>query len=95
MELFLILLVLGLISGAYCSLVASAKGYEAPAWFVSGLLCGPVALLALIGMPDLKLRKYLRLLAEHQGAVDKEQSPSPYDGKEDEDAQRRRILGMK
>lgn len=47
-------------------------------------------------MPDLKLRRYLRLLAEHQGAVDKEESPSPpLRGEEDADAQRRRILGLK
>ena len=96
MEIFLPLLILGLVCGTYSSLVASAKGYEAPVWFFSGLLFGPLGLLASIGMPDLKLRKYLRLLAEHQGAVDKEESPSPpLRGEEDADAQRRRILGLK
>lgn len=96
MEIFLPLLILGLVCGIYSSLVAAAKGYEAPAWFFSGLLFGPLALLASIGMPDLKLRKYLRLLAEHQGAVEKEESISPLQrGEEDADAQRRRILGLK
>ena len=71
MEILLPLLILGLVCGTYSSLVASAKGYEAPVWFFSGLLFGPLGLLASIGMPDLKLRRYLRLLAEHQGAVDK------------------------
>ena len=96
MEIFLLLLILGLVCGTYSSLVASAKGYEAPIWFFSGLLFGPLGLLASIGMPDLKLRRYLRLLAEHQGALDKEESPSPpLCGEEDTDAQRRRILGLK
>jgi hypothetical protein len=52
--------------------MADVKGYQAPVWFFSGLLFGPLGLLSSIGMPDLKLRRYLRLLAEHQGAVDKE-----------------------
>lgn len=96
MEIFLPLLILGLVCGTYSSLVAGAKGYETPIWFFSGLLFGPLALLASIGMPDLKLRKYLRLLAEHQGAVDKEELSSPSQrGEEDANAQRRRILGVK
>jgi hypothetical protein len=94
-EIFLPLLILGLVCGTYSSLVAGAKGYEAPIWFFSGLLFGPLALLALIGMPDLKLRKYLRLLAEHQGALSTESPSAPPDGREDADAQRRRILGVK
>lgn len=95
MEIFLPLLILGLVCGTYSSLVAGAKGYEAPIWFFSGLLFGPLALLAAVGLPDLKLRKYLRLLAEQHGALSTESPSTSPDGMEDADAQRRRILGVK
>ena len=51
--------------------MARAKEYEAPVWFFSGFLFDTLNLLASIGMPHLKLRRCLRLLAEHQGEVDK------------------------
>lgn len=77
-------------------MLARAKGHEEVHWFLGGLLLGPLALLASIGLPDLKLRRYLRLLAEHQGAVDREEPLSPPPpGEVDADAQRRRILGLK
>lgn len=98
MEIFDILpivLILGVICGLYCGVVAGAKGYDSAIWFISGLLFGPLAFLASVGLPVRKLRRYLRLLAEHQGAVDKEQPPSaPPTIEENADAQRRRILGV-
>ena len=61
-----------LIFACFTWTVAQSKGHEAGWWFFGGLLFGPLALLASIGLPDLKLRKYIRLLAEHQGAMDTE-----------------------
>lgn len=72
-----LVLILGVICGLYSGVVAGAKGYDSAIWFIGGLLLGPLALLASVGLPDLKLRRYLRLLAEHQGAVDKDEPPSP------------------
>jgi len=60
--------------------MAHSKGHEAASWFFAGLLFGPLALIAAVGLPDLKLRRYLRLLAEQQGAVEKEKTDdSPTD----------------
>ena len=72
MGIFSLLLLLGLVCAAYTGAVANSKGHAEGPWFLGGLLLGPLALLAAVGLPDLKLRKYLRLLAEHQGAVEKE-----------------------
>lgn len=61
--------------------VAESKGHDGTPWIVGGLFFGPLALLAAVGLPDLKSRKYLRLLAEHQGAVEPEPpQPPPYEG---------------
>lgn len=72
MGIFSLLLLLGLVCAAYTGAVAKSNGQAEGHWFLGGLLLGPLALLAAVGLPDLKLRKYLRLLAEHQGAVEKE-----------------------
>lgn len=83
------------VCGLFTGTVAYEKGYESSGWFLGGALFGPFALLAAVGLPDLKLRKYLRLLAEHHGAVDSGPPPPPEDPEADADAQRRRILGLK
>jgi hypothetical protein len=95
MEILLLVLV-GVIFAAFSATLAGAKGYNQTGWAWAGLFFGPIALLAAMGLPDLKLRKYIRLLAEHQGAVVAEPPPeSPAPGEEDADAQRPRILGLK
>lgn len=71
MEILLISL-LSLIFAMFSGNLAHSKGHVGSMWFLGGLLCGPIALLAAVGTPDLKLRRYLRLLAEKQGAVEKE-----------------------
>jgi hypothetical protein len=91
----LLLLLLGVACAAYSGQVARFKGHEAGPWALGGFLLGPLALLAAVGLPDLKLRKYLRLLAEHQGALTPEPASTPPEGGEDADDQRRRILGLK
>lgn len=93
-ELLLVLL-FAVVFAFLTSCVADSKGHDRSDWFFGGLLLGPLALLASVGLPDLKLRRYLRLLAEHQGALDSEPPSPPPAGGEDADAQRRRILGVK
>jgi hypothetical protein len=47
--------------------IAGAKGCDQNTWFFVGLFAGLLGLIAIAGMPDLKERKYLRLLAEKAG----------------------------
>jgi len=49
--LLLAYLFFGLISGAYASNVADAKGYSAVAWFFGGFFFSLLALIAIAGMP--------------------------------------------
>ena len=59
----------------FTSAVAGIKGHDDGPWMIGGFFFGPLALLAAVGLPDLKTRKYLRLLAEHQGAIEPELPP--------------------
>ena len=100
MVVFLLLFVwipCGFISGS----VASSKGCSVGSWAVAGFLFGPIALIGAAGLPDRKLRRTMRLIAEAQGIeVNEEGSkstssdsgaiPTSDDAVE---AQRRRILG--
>ena len=80
MEILLVIL-LAVVCAIFSANLAHLKGHSAEAWSFGGLLFGPLALLAAVGLPDLKLRRYLRLLAEQQGAVEKEKTEdSPTDG---------------
>ena len=101
---FLFPLSVGALACAFLtSAVAETKGHGPLAWMAAGLFFGPLALLAAVGLPDLKSRKYLRLLAEHQGAVDKREPLSPSEPREqpsllpppgeEEQAQHSRIFG--
>lgn len=56
MEILLIV-VLAVLFACYTSAVAESKGHDTSAWFCGGLFFGPLALLASIGLPDLKLRR--------------------------------------
>jgi len=58
------ILVIGIICGALSAHVADAKGCDSGGWGLAGFLCGPLALLALAAMPDRRLRRYIRALAE-------------------------------
>ena len=55
--------------------VAESKGHDGVLWSIGGFFFGPLALLAAVGLSDLKSRKYLRLLAEHQGAIEPQPLP--------------------
>ena len=83
MAALFVLAVFWFISGAYCGEVAEQKGYSRSAWAFGGFLFGFIALIAAAGLPDRKLRKYLRLIGEKQNAID------PQDELDDfEDAQK-------
>ena len=60
--------------GFYASVVADSKGYNSTAWGFGGFLFGFVALIAVAGLPDKKLRKYIRQIGENQNAIDPEGS---------------------
>ncbi len=59
-------------SAFFCSSVASEKGYSGTAWGFAGFLFGFFALIAVAGLPDKKLRKYIRQIGEKQKAIGKE-----------------------
>jgi len=62
--LLLPVLIIAFICAGLSSHVADAKGCDSGSWGLAGLLLGPLALLALAAMPDRRLRRYIRALAE-------------------------------
>ncbi len=70
MGIFIFLLIVWLSAGFYSGEVANEKGYSGAAWFIGGLFFGFIALIAAAGLPDRKLRKYIRLIGEKQNAIE-------------------------
>ena len=70
MSVFIVLLIVWLSAGFYSAEVANEKGYSGAAWFIGGLFFGFIALIAAAGLPDRKLRKYIRLIGEKQNAIE-------------------------
>ena len=70
MILIVVFLFLWLPAGFYSGEVAHQKGYSGAAWVIGGLLFGFIALIAAAGLPDRKLRKYIRLIGEKQNAIE-------------------------
>ena len=66
---FLIVLILGVFFGFLSSNVASHKGHDGTTWFLFGFLIGPLGLIAAACLPDRKLKRYLRQIAEKQDAI--------------------------
>jgi hypothetical protein len=96
MEPTLLLLVLCTVCGGLSALVAGTKGWNESVWFLIGFLFGPFGLIAAAGMPDRRVRTFLRHLASEKGwAENSESSPAqPKLGDpEDADSQRKRIFG--
>tara|TARA_B100000482_G_C12588749_1_gene290743 strand:- start:925 stop:1416 length:492 start_codon:yes stop_codon:yes gene_type:complete len=54
----------------FCGEVAKEKGYGGTSWFIGGLFFGIFALIASAGLPDRKLRRYIRLIGEKQNAIE-------------------------
>ena len=70
--LIFIFLIVWIASALFCASVADAKGYSYGSWFIGGFLFGFIALIAAAGLPDRKLRKYIRQIGEKQNAIKKE-----------------------
>ena len=81
--------------------VANAKHCNGGLWLLGGLLMGPIAVIAAAGLPDRKLRRTMRLIAEAQGVDLDEQHQYPNTppantaplSDEEIEEQRRRVLG--
>ena len=70
MEIFFVLVIVWLSAGFYSGEVAHQKGYSGAAWAIGGFFFGFIALIAAAGLPDRKLRKYIRLIGEKQNAIE-------------------------
>ena len=57
-------LVVWLPTAFFTSNVAGQKECNSFLWFIGGFFFGPLALIAVAGMPDRRARKYLRRIAE-------------------------------
>ena len=57
--------------GFFAAVVAGDKGHGGVAWFLGGVIFGPMALIAAAGLGDRKLRRYQRFQAEAQGWQEK------------------------
>ena len=58
--MFLVIVIGWVASAILCAILANEKGYVPVAWFFGGLFFGFFALIAAAGLPDKKLRKYIR-----------------------------------
>ena len=67
MGFLIALLFLWIPCAIFCGTIAEDKGHGGIAWFLGGLLFGPIGLLAVAALSDRKLRRYIRLMAENQG----------------------------
>ena len=63
--------------------VAANKDCYVFPWFLGGLFFGPLALIAIAGMPDKKARKYLRQIAENSPTDQSNKKFIDFDYKED------------
>ena len=68
----IIIFIAWIVIALFCALVANEKGYSNIAWFFGGLLFSFIALIAVAGLPDKRLRKYLRQIGEKQKAIEPE-----------------------
>ena len=68
----IIIFIAWIVIALFCALVANEKGYSNIAWFFGGILFSFIALIAVAGLPDKRLRKYLRQIGEKQKAIEPE-----------------------
>ena len=75
--MIIFVLLIGWIASAFfCAQVADEKGYSGTSWGIAGFLFGFFALIAVAGLPDKKLRKYLRQIDVKQ-KINNEESETP------------------
>ena len=98
MAVFL-LLVTWVSCGLVAMSVANAKDCNGINWLLGGFLFGPIGVIGAAGLPDRKLRRTMRLMAEAQGVDVDGRGPNAPEGNTDPmsdeavEAQRRRMLG--
>ena len=68
--IFIFLLFIWLPSAFYSAQVAHQKGYNGTDWGIGGFFFGTIALIAVAGLPDRRLRKYIRQIGEKQNAIE-------------------------
>lgn len=61
------LVVLWIVCGLVAMSVANAKDCNGIFWLLGGFLFGPIGVIGAAGLPDRKLRRTMRLIAEAQG----------------------------
>ena len=66
---FVFALIIFFVAGLFVSNVAQEKGYNGFVWFIGGFFFSVIALIAVAGLPDKKLRKYIRQIGENQNAI--------------------------
>ena len=69
---FLVTLLLWSACAFLTAIVSDEKGHDWLLWGLAGIIFGPVGLVAAVGLPDKKLRRYIRRIGEKQGAVEPE-----------------------
>ena len=74
--LIFVLLIGWIASAFFCASVAAEKGYSGTSWGIAGFLFGFFALIAVAGLPDKKLRKYLRQIGAKEQTINEEIQPS-------------------
>ena len=62
--LVFVILLIWIPTAFFTANVAGQKEYNAILWFIGGFIFGPLALIAVAGMPDRRARKFLRRIAE-------------------------------
>ena len=78
MKLLIIFILVFVPCGFLSSTIAAMKDYDRVNWFFAGLFFGPLGLIAVTGLPDQKLRRYIRLLAKAQGVESDDLAEYPY-----------------
>ena len=74
--LVFVLLIGWVASAFFCAQVADEKGYSGTSWGIAGFIFVFFALIAVAGLPDKKLRKYLRQIDVKQ-KINNEESETP------------------
>ncbi len=91
------LIISWIVCGLVAMSVANAKDCYGLLWLLAGIFIGPIAVIAAAGLPDRKLRRTMRLIAEAQGVDvsgrDPNDLPATSLSEEEIEEQRRRVLG--
>ena len=70
----LVLIAFFIASSVVATKVAEAKGLDSANWSLAALFFGPIALIGLAGMPDRRLRQYMRSIAIKLEAIEEKET---------------------